>query len=78
MNESRGTHLAAAEQASQPTDEHSRRAFLKNGGIGLAGVAGTAAMGLKNSSLAYISASSPSLSRFNRTRGVLPIVLVIV
>ena len=45
MKKEEDTHEAVAEQEERPLGESSRRDFLRQGGIGLAGVAGAAALG---------------------------------
>ena len=46
MKKEQPEHEAVVEPDERPTDENSRRDFLRQGGIGLAGLAGAAALGL--------------------------------
>ena len=49
MKKEQDKHETVVEQEERPTDESSRREFLSHGSIGLAGLAGAAAMGLQPS-----------------------------
>ena len=49
MNKEQGTHAEVVEQEERPTDESSRRDFLRKGSMGLGGLAGAAALGVQHS-----------------------------
>jgi NAD(P)-dependent dehydrogenase (short-subunit alcohol dehydrogenase family) len=49
MKKEQDTHEAVAEQEERPTDESCRRDFLRKGSMGLAGLAGAAALGVQPS-----------------------------
>ncbi|MEE8569184.1 MAG: SDR family NAD(P)-dependent oxidoreductase, partial [Anaerolineales bacterium] len=49
MKKEQHTREAVVENEERPTDENSRRDFLRQGGIGLAGLAGAAALGVQPS-----------------------------
>ena len=49
MKKEQHTHEAVVEQEERPTNESSRRDFLRRGSVGLAGLAGAAALGLQPS-----------------------------
>jgi len=49
MKKEQHTHEAVVENEERPTDESSRRDFLRQGSVGLAGIAGAAAFGVQTS-----------------------------
>jgi 3-oxoacyl-[acyl-carrier protein] reductase len=49
MTQEQDTHVVVAEQSDGPTDASSRRDFLTKGSVGLAGLAGAAALGVQPS-----------------------------
>jgi NAD(P)-dependent dehydrogenase (short-subunit alcohol dehydrogenase family) len=58
MKKEQDTHEAVVEQPGGPTDESSRREFLGQGSIGLAGLAGAAALGVQASTANAQTSSS--------------------
>ena len=60
MKKERPTHEAVVEQEERPTDESSRRDFLRHGSMGLAGLAGAAALGVQPSTVNAQTSSSGS------------------
>jgi len=58
MNKEQDNHQAVAAQEERPTDESSRRDFLRKGSLGLGGLAGAAAIGIQASQVQAQESSS--------------------
>jgi hypothetical protein len=74
MNKKQDTHKAVADQGERPREGSSRRDFLRVGGVGLLGLAGSASLGAQSSQL-NARASGSGQRPTNTTVEDIPVVL---